>query len=252
MIKLGVNVDHVATIRQARKTFEPDPVTAASLATLGGADIITVHLREDRRHIQDRDVRLLKETVFTKLNLEMSVAREIIDIALEIKPDKVTLVPERRQEVTTEGGLDVVSYKKTLVDIIKEFRDAGILVSLFIDSEENQISASKDTGAQYIELHTGNYALATDGNIRNKIIEKLQSGLKTARQLGLRVNAGHGLTYHNIGQIVESLDIEELHIGHSIVSRAVFVGIEKAVSEMKELIFRHYVQKQQPNSTVSR
>ena len=151
MIKLGVNIDHIATIRQARRTFEPDPVIAAPLAVLGGADIITVHLREDRRHIQDRDVRLLREVVFTKLNLEMSIAREIMDIAIKTRPEQVTLVPEKRQEVTTEGGLDVVSQKKVLVDIVKRFTDAGILVSLFIDPEENQISASKDVGAQYIE-----------------------------------------------------------------------------------------------------
>lgn len=247
MIKLGVNIDHIATIRQARKTFEPDPVTAASLATLGGADIITVHLREDRRHIQDRDVRLLKEMVFTKLNLEMAVARDIVDIAIEIKPDQVTLVPEKRQEITTEGGLDVVSQKETLAEVIKRLKNAGILVSLFIDPEESQISVSRDVGAQYIELHTGNYALARDDVSRGKMIEKLQMGLKTAQKLGLQVNAGHGLTYHNTGLIVESLDVEELHIGHSIISRSVFVGIQKAVSEMKELIIRHSSQKQQSN-----
>ena len=236
MIKLGVNIDHIATIRQARRTFEPDPVIAAPLAVLGGADIITVHLREDRRHIQDRDVRLLREVVFTKLNLEMSIAREIMDIAIKTKPEQVTLVPEKRQEVTTEGGLDVVSQKKVLVDIVKRFTDAGILVSLFIDPEENQISASKDVGAQYIELHTGNYANAKDDISKSKQIEKLEAGVKIAQKLRLRVNAGHGLTYQNVGMIVESLDVEELHIGHSIVSRAVFVGIQKAVSEMKELI----------------
>ncbi len=243
MIKLGVNIDHVATIRQARKTFEPDPVTAASLAVLGGADIITVHLREDRRHIQDRDVRLLRETVFTKLNLEMSIAREIVDIAIETRPEQVTLVPEKRQEVTTEGGLDVVSQKRILVDVVKRFTDAGILVSLFIDPEESQISASRDTGAQYIELHTGNYALAKDEVSQRKKIEKLQEGVRIAKKSGLRVNAGHGLTYQNTGLLVESLDVEELHIGHSIVSRAAFTGIQKAVSDMKDLIFRHSLQK---------
>ncbi len=243
MIQLGVNIDHVATIRQARKTFEPDPVTAASLATLGGADIITVHLREDRRHIQDRDVKLLRDVVFTKLNLEMSIAREIVDIAIEIKPEQVTLVPERRQEITTEGGLDVVSHKKALTEVIKRFREAGISVSLFIDPEEGQISASKDVGAQYIELHTGNYALAKDDPTRRKMIEKLRAGVQVAQKLSLRVNAGHGLTYHNTGLIVKSLDVEELHIGHSIVSRSVFVGIQRAVSEMKELISRHSLQR---------
>ena len=239
MIQLGVNIDHIATIRQARRTFEPDPVTAASLAVLGGANIITVHLREDRRHIQDRDVRLLRETIFTKLNLEMSTAPEIVNIALKTKPEQVTLVPEKRQEITTEGGLDVASQKKDIVDAIKKFKDAGILVSLFIDPEENQIAASKDVDAQYIELHTGNYANAKDMATRNKMIEKLQVGVKTAQKLGLLVNAGHGLTYQNVGLLVESLDVEELHIGHSIVSRAVFVGIQKAVSEMKELVFKH-------------
>jgi len=243
MIQLGVNIDHIATIRQARKTFEPDPVTAASLAVLGGADIITVHLREDRRHIQDRDVRLLRETIFTKLNLEMSTAPEIVDIALKTKPEQVTLVPEKRQEITTEGGLDVISQKKTIMDAVKRFKDAGILVSLFIDPEENQIAASKDAGAQYIELHTGNYANAKDTTTRNKVIEKLQVGIQVAQKLGLQVNAGHGLTYQNVGLLVESLDVEELHIGHSIVSRAVFVGIQNAVSEMKELIFKHNLQK---------
>lgn len=244
MIKLGVNIDHVATIRQARRTFEPDPVTAATLAVLGGADVITVHLREDRRHIQDRDVKLLRDVVFTKLNLEMSSAPEIVNIALEIKPEQVTLVPEKRQEVTTEGGLNVVSQKKTLADVVKKFKDAGILVSLFIDPEEDQISATKDVGAQYIELHTGNYANARDVMVIRKTIEKLQASRKIAQNLGLHVNAGHGLTYQNVGLLVESLEIEELHIGHSIVSRSVFVGIQKAVSEMKEIIFNHGLQKQ--------
>lgn len=239
MIQLGVNIDHVATIRQARRTFEPDPVTAASLAVLGGADIITVHLREDRRHIQDRDVRLLRETIFTKLNLEMSTASEIVDIALAVKPEQVTLVPEKRQEVTTEGGLDVVSQKKSLAEVVKRFKDAGIVVSLFIDLDENQIAASRDAGAQFIELHTGNYANAKDGSLRETTLAKLQSGLQAARKMGLRVNAGHGLTYQNVGPLVEFLGVEELHIGHSIVSRSVFVGIRQAVAEMKELIFKH-------------
>ena len=243
MIKLGVNIDHIATIRQARRTFEPDPVTAATLAVLGGADIITVHLREDRRHIQDRDVKILRDVVFTKLNLEMSSAPEIVNIALEIKPEQVTLVPEKRQEVTTEGGLNVVSQKKALADVIRKFKDAGILISLFIDPEEDQILATKDVGAQYIELHTGNYANARDAIVIRKTVEKLQTGKKIAQNLGLCFNAGHGLTYQNVGMIVESLDVEELHIGHSIVSRSVFVGIKQAVSEMKELIFKYSLQK---------
>jgi pyridoxine 5-phosphate synthase len=173
----------------------------------------------------------------------MSTAPEIVDIALKTKPEQVTLVPEKRQEITTEGGLDVISQKKTIMDAVKRFKDAGILVSLFIDPEENQIAASKDAGAQFVELHTGNYANAKDVAIRNTVIQKLQDGVKAAQKSGLRVNAGHGLTYQNVGLLVESLDVGELHIGHSIVSRAVFVGIQNAVSEMKELIFKHNLQK---------
>ena len=239
MIKLGVNIDHVATLRQARRTFEPDPVMAASLAILGGADIITVHLREDRRHIQDRDLKLLRQIVFTKLNLEMSISREIVDIAIETGTERVTIVPEKRQEITTEGGLDVVSQNREITNVVKRLKETGIIVSLFIDPDEAQISASKDVGAEFIELHTGNYANARDDKLRNKMIENLRTGVEIAKKLGLKVNAGHGLTYQNVGMIVESLDIEELHIGHSIISRSVFVGIQRAVSEMKELIFKH-------------
>lgn len=239
MIKLGVNIDHVATLRQARRTFEPDPVMAASLAILGGADIITVHLREDRRHIQDRDLRLIRQIVFTKLNLEMSISREIVDIAIETKVERVTIVPEKRQEITTEGGLDVVSQKREITNVVKRLKETGIIVSLFIDPDGAQISASKDVGAEFIELHTGNYANARDDEFRNKMIENLRTGVEIAKKLGLKVNAGHGLTYQNVGMIVESLNIEELHIGHSIISRSVFVGIQRAVSEMKELIFKH-------------
>ncbi len=249
MIQLGVNIDHVATIRQARRTSEPDPVTAASLAVLGGADIITVHLREDRRHIQDRDVRLLRETIFTKLNLEMSTASEIVDIALAVKPEQVTLVPEKRLEVTTEGGLDVISQKKPLTGVVKRFRDAGIVVSLFIDPDENQIAAARDVDAQFIELHTGNYANAKNDHMRETTLIKLQSGLEMARKTGLRVNAGHGLTYQNVGLLVEFLDVEELHIGHSIVSRSVFVGVRQAVAEMKELIFKHALARKERSFT---
>jgi len=239
MIKLGVNIDHVATLRQARRTFEPDPVMAASLAILGGADIITVHLREDRRHIQDRDLKLLRQIVFTKLNLEMSISREIVDIAIETGTERVTIVPEKRQEITTEGGLDVVSQNREITNVVKRLKETGIIVSLFIDPDGAQISASKDVGAEFIELHTGNYANARDDKLRNKMIENLRTGVEIAKKLGLKVNAGHGLTYQNVGMIVESLDIEELHIGHSIISRSVFVGIKRAVSEMKELIFKH-------------
>ncbi len=244
MIKLGVNVDHVATIRQARMTYEPDPVTAAGLADLGGADIITIHLREDRRHIQDRDLELLRETVFTKLNLEMATSQEIVDIAIKIKPGQITLVPEKRQEITTEGGLSVTSQKKLLTDIIKKFKDNGIYVSLFIDPDKEQIIASSEVGAQSIELHTGSYANAESEEQSAELMEVLKGGIKIAQDMGLRVNAGHGLTYKNTGHIVEQLDIEELHIGHSIVSRAIFVGIENAVREMKDLIYKHYMIKQ--------
>lgn len=244
MIKLGVNVDHVATLRQARMAYEPDPVTAAVLADLGGADIITIHLREDRRHIQDRDLDLLRKTVFGKLNLEMATSQEIIDIALKIKPEQVTFVPEKRQEVTTEGGLSVTTQKRLLDDIIKRFKDNGIYVSLFIDPARDQITASSEVGAQSIELHTGNYANASDEKQSVEMLEELKEGVKIAQNSGLRVNAGHGLTYKNTGPIVESLDIEELHIGHSIVSRAIFVGLKKAVREMKELMYKHYLTRQ--------
>ncbi len=244
MIKLGVNVDHVATIRQARMTCEPDPVTAAGLADLGGADVITIHLREDRRHIQDRDLELLRETVFTKLNLEMATSQEIVDIAMKIKPGQITLVPEKRQEITTEGGLSVTSQKKLLTDIIKKFKDNDIYVSLFIDPDKEQIIASSEVGAQSIELHTGSYANAESDEKSAELLEILKGAVRIARNVGLRVNAGHGLTYKNTGPIVERLDIEELHIGHSIVSRAIFVGIENAVREMKDLIYKHYMIKQ--------
>jgi pyridoxine 5-phosphate synthase len=244
MIKLGVNVDHVATIRQARMTCEPDPVTAAGLADLGGADIITIHLREDRRHIQDRDLELLRETVFTKLNLEMATSQEIVDIALKIKPGQITIVPEKRQEITTEGGLSVTSQKKLLTEVIKKFKDNNIYVSLFIDPDKEQIIASGEVGAQSIELHTGSYANADNEEQSAELLEVLKGGVKIAQDVGLRINAGHGLTYKNTGPIVEHLDIEELHIGHSIISRAIFVGIEGAVREMKELIYKHYLIKQ--------
>jgi pyridoxine 5-phosphate synthase len=244
MIKLGVNVDHVATLRQARMTCEPDPVTAAGLADLGGADIITIHLREDRRHIQDRDLELLRETVFTKLNLEMATSQEIVDIALKIKPGQITLVPEKRQEITTEGGLSVTSQKKLLTEVIKKFKDNNIYVSLFIDPDKEQIIASGEVGAQSIELHTGSYANAVNEEQSAELLEVLKGGVKIAQDVGLRINAGHGLTYKNTGPIVEHLDIEELHIGHSIISRAIFVGIEGAVREMKELIYKHYLIKQ--------
>ena len=234
--KLGVNIDHVATVRQARRTFEPDPVTAAALATLGGADVITVHLREDRRHIQDRDLRLLREMVFSKLNLEMAASEEIIRIALRTRPDQVTLVPEKRQEVTTEGGLDVVSQLKRLCQATAAFQKAGILVSFFIDPDPAQIRASKDAGAELVELHTGEYANARTEAKQSRRLERLVLAADEARRMGLRVNAGHGLTYQNVGPVAQKVHAEELHIGHSIIARAVLVGLERAVREMKEII----------------
>jgi len=238
MTLLGVNVDHVATIREARKTFEPDPVWAAAEAEIGGADIITIHLREDRRHICDRDLRLLRETVTAELNLEMSLDEQIVQIALDTGPDMVTLVPEKRQEVTTEGGLDVVSQAERTEDAIKRFKEANIPVSLFIDADAAQIDQAAKLGADFVELHTGRYANAPDKEQQQKHLQELVQGAARARSLGLVVNAGHGLTYHNVSAVVRSVHPHELHIGHSIIARAVFVGIRAAVSQMKELIYR--------------
>ena len=235
MPELGVNIDHVATVRNARRTYEPDPVAAAVLAELGGADSITVHLREDRRHITDRDVRLLRETVHLKLNLEMSIAPEIVDIAAETKPPQATLVPEKREEVTTEGGLDVVGQKDRVGEVVRQLQDAGIAVSLFIDPELHQIEAARDSGATAIELHTGTYAEATDEAARNRELNALSEAANLATGWGLVVNAGHGLNYHNTPAIARIDHMHELNIGHSIVARAVFVGLERAVREMKTL-----------------
>ncbi|HIK36875.1 MAG: pyridoxine 5'-phosphate synthase [Geminocystis sp.] len=233
MLTLGVNIDHVATLRQARRTVEPDPVAAAVLAELGGADGITTHLREDRRHIQERDVRLLRQTVRTHLNLEMAPTEEMIAIALDIKPDYVTLVPERREEITTEGGIDIVNNLERFKDVVDRLQSAGIPVSWFIDADPAQIEAAAKTKAQFIELHTGRYAEAKDEATRMKELKILQEGTKMARDLGLRVNAGHGLTYWNVYPVACIEGIEELNIGHSIISRAVLVGLERAVREMK-------------------
>jgi len=237
-IKLGVNIDHVATIRQARRTRYPEPVAAAVLAELGGADIITVHLREDRRHIQDRDVRILRQTISTRLNLEMACWDEIIAIALEIRPDQVTLVPERREELTTEGGLDVKGQLSRIAQVIGCFRKAGIRVSLFVNPEDGQLRASKDAGADCVELHTGEYANATSDEATLAQLAVLRRAATAAAALGLGVNAGHGLHYHNVRSIVAIPEIAELHIGHSIVAHAVMVGMERAVREMKELLRR--------------
>lgn len=233
MIRLGVNIDHVATIRQARRTYEPDPVAAAVLATLAGADGITVHLREDRRHIQDRDVRLLRPVVTTRLNLEMACSDEICDIAVEVAPDECTLVPERREELTTEGGLDVVAHRENTSRIVRRLADAGIVVSLFIDPDAAQVEMSKKLGAHAIEFQTASYSEAAPGAARQAELEKLARASRQAASLGLRVHAGHGLNYHNVQAVAAIPEMEELNIGHSIVSRAVLVGLERAVREMK-------------------
>ncbi len=236
MVKLGVNVDHVATVRQARGGHEPDPVTAAALAELAGADSITVHLREDRRHIQDRDVELLSQTVKTRLNLEMAATEEMIGIALKILPYSVTLVPEKRQELTTEGGLDVIQLRASLKDQVATLRQGGMLVSLFIHPDLEQLKAAHRVGAQAVELHTGTYCEATDETERRAELAKLESAVRAGKKLGLQVNAGHGLNYRNVREVVALEGIEELNIGHSIVARAVLVGMERAVREMVALL----------------
>ncbi|PLS68064.1 MAG: pyridoxine 5'-phosphate synthase [Cyanobacteria bacterium M5B4] len=233
---LGVNIDHIATIRQARRTVEPDPIGAAVIAELAGADGITVHLREDRRHIQDRDVRLLRQIVRTHLNLEMAATPEMVEIALQIKPDYVTLVPEKREEVTTEGGLDVIGQLDRLTALIHTLQVNSIPVSIFIDPDREQLQAAAQTRAQFIELHTGTYANAQTETDRERELEILQTGAQIALDLGLRVNAGHGLTYWNVQPIAQIPGMEELNIGHSIISRAVLVGLDRAVREMKALI----------------
>jgi pyridoxine 5-phosphate synthase len=235
MIELGVNIDHVATIRQARRTYEPDPVWAAAAAELGGADCITIHLREDRRHITDRDLQVLRETVHVKLNLELAAVEEMVSIACAAKPDQVTLVPERREEVTTEGGLNIVGNKAEVARAIKRLTDCGIGVSMFVDADEAQIEASRELGANAIELHTGQYALAK-GDKQLVELHKLIQGGKMATVRNLRLHAGHGLNYLNVAPVAAIENMQELNIGHSIVSRAVFVGLEKAVAEMKRLI----------------
>ena len=233
MLSLGVNIDHVATIRQARKTVEPDPIAAAVLAELGGADGITVHLREDRRHIQDRDVRILRETVRTHLNLEMAPTEEMVGIALEIKPDYVTLVPEKREEVTTEGGIDIVANLDRFTEVVSQLQSADIPVSWFIDAEDAQIEAAATTKAKFIELHTGKYADAINAQVQAQELADLTRGTEQAIAKGLRVNAGHGLTYWNVYPIACISGMEELNIGHTIIARAVLVGLERAVKEMK-------------------
>lgn len=236
MPTLGVNIDHIATIRQARRTVEPDPIAAALLAELGGADGITVHLREDRRHIQDRDVQLLRQTVRTRLNLEMAATDEMVAIALAIKPDYVTLVPERREEVTTEGGLDIAGQPARITLVVDKLQAAEIPVSLFIDADAAQIDASVLVRAKFIELHTGRYAEARGEAAQKQELTVLEEGCKRAIACGLRVNAGHGLTYWNAYPVACLPGMEELNIGHTIVSRAALVGMERAVREMKQVI----------------
>lgn len=236
MPRLGVNIDHVATIRQARRTVEPDPVWAAALAELGGADGITLHLREDRRHIQDRDLRLLRETVRVKLNLEMAAADEMTRIALEVRPDQCTLVPEKREEVTTEGGLDVLGNHDRVQRCVNALLEAGIEVSLFIDPDADQIQAAQELGVQAVELHTGRYADAATPAGQQQELHTLIAAANVAHRAGLTLHLGHGLTYRNVVPAARIAGVCELNIGHSIISRAVLVGMERAVREMKALI----------------
>jgi pyridoxine 5-phosphate synthase len=234
--KLGVNIDHVATIRQARGGSEPDPIAAAAIAELAGADGITIHLREDRRHIQDRDLKLLRQTVGTKLNLEMAATDEMIEIALTVKPDMCTLVPEKRQELTTEGGLDVRLHAQTIEKAIGRLQDGGILVSIFIDPNADQIKAAGKIGADYVEIHTGSFADAEDLKTEEQELIKIENAIKLAAKLGLGVNAGHGLNYTNIKKVAALGGVEEYNIGHSIISKAVMVGLDRAVRDMVDLI----------------
>jgi pyridoxine 5-phosphate synthase len=234
--RLGVNVDHVATLRQARRAKYPDPVTAAAMAELGGAGQITLHLREDRRHIQDRDLKILRETCKTILNLEMAATNELVKIAYEIRPEVSTLVPERREELTTEGGLDCISQRDNLRKVVRTLRDAEIEVSLFIDPDLDQLRAAHKLDAQRVELHTGRYADARNAKERERELSRLVDCSKAGAKLGLQVAAGHGLNYENVQPVARIGEITELNIGHAIVARAVLVGMERAVREMIELM----------------
>lgn len=228
-MRLGVNIDHVATLRQARRTDEPDPVWAAAICEAAGAEAIIVHLREDRRHVNDRDVRILRQTVASRLNLEMGISDDIVRVALDVKPPQATFVPEKRQELTTEGGLNVAGDLARVADHVRRFRDAGIEVSLFIDPEPAQVDAAAKAGATIVEIHTGDYA-------NGGPVGRVADAARRAKAAGLRVFAGHGLTYRNVKPVAAIPEIEELSIGHSIVSRAVLIGLDRAVREMKELI----------------
>ena len=233
---LGVNIDHVATLRNARGGVDPDPIQAAEICEKSGATSITTHLREDRRHIKDQDVKTLKKILKTNLNLEMAVTDEMQKIALSVKPHSVCLVPEKRQEVTTEGGLDVASRLNRITEFVQPLLDAGILVSLFIDPSKEQVYAAAKTGAQFIELHTGQYSMAFGTPDETEEFEKLREASRLAHALGLKVNAGHGLNYENVYRMKQIEDLYELNIGHSIIARSVFVGLEQAVNEMKNSI----------------
>lgn len=235
MPRLGVNIDHIATIRQARRTYEPDPAHAVSHALLGGAEVVTIHLREDRRHIQDRDVRIIRELVPSGLNLEISCEPEIVHIACEVLPDQATLVPERREEVTTEGGLDVMSDPQRVEAALAQLKTKNVDVSLFIDPDPGQITKSAELGAGAIELHTGAYALAI-GDAQTLELERLVNAASLAQDMGLRVHAGHGLNYTNVAPVARIAGMLELNIGHSIIARAVFIGLTGAVREMKQAI----------------
>lgn len=242
MIQLGVNIDHIATLRQARGTRYPSPVQAALLAEYAGADAITLHLREDRRHIQDRDLEILREVLTTRMNLEMAITPEMIDIARRIRPQDACLVPERRQELTTEGGLDVLSHFDRVKKACQLLGDSSIRVSLFINADKAQIDAAHDAGASVIELHTGRYAELENESDRKSELKKIADCVRYGTEIGLRVNAGHGLNYHNTRPIAMLPDIRELNIGHAIVSQALFVGWEAAVREMKHLMTQASVQ----------
>lgn len=236
MVRLGVNIDHVATLRQARGGREPDPTWAAVLAELAGADGITVHLREDRRHIQDRDLRCLRETVRTRLNLEAAAEPMIVAIAVATRPDQVTFVPERRQEITTEGGLDVIGHRSRVAEAVEQCREHGLPVSLFIDPDPRQVAASAELGVAAVELHTGRYADAPEGPERERELALLAEAGREAVAAGLALHAGHGLNYHNVGPVARLARMAELNIGHSIISRAVMIGMERAVREMRSAI----------------
>ncbi|KID58428.1 pyridoxine 5'-phosphate synthase [Pseudoalteromonas luteoviolacea CPMOR-1] len=235
-ILLGVNVDHIATLRQARGTSYPDPAHAAAVAEHAGADGITIHLREDRRHIQDRDVYVMAKTIQTRMNLEIAVTDEMLDIACEVKPEYVCLVPEKREELTTEGGLDVIGNQQKVAEAVEKLSAAGIKVSLFIDADKAQIDAAKATQAPYIEIHTGAYADAESDSEQSAELERIREGVQYADSIGIIVNAGHGLHYHNVKPIAQMPEIYELNIGHAIIARAAIDGLEKAVRDMKRIM----------------